>query len=76
MKYKDHIQMLLGVLSFIFGNALIWVDFFLSSNNIHERSLWYFGECLAFTGMVFGVVGYINGKFGDMERKIGINEKN
>lgn len=56
------------------GFLLIYLDFFLTeSHEIHDNSLWVLGQCFIFAGSIFGLKGYVDGKFikfkKDMEDK-------
>lgn len=57
-------QTVTAVGSLFFGFLLIFLDFFLSEQNeIHDGSLWVLGQAFLYNGAIFGVKGYIDGKF-------------
>ena len=57
-------QCITAVGSLILGFLLIFCDFFMSADNyIHDSSLWVLGQAFLYAGAIFGVKGYIDGKF-------------
>lgn len=57
-------QCVTAVGSLILGFLLIFLDFFMTEDNIvHESSLWVLGQCFLYAGAIFGVKGYVDGKF-------------
>lgn len=60
--------------SLLLGFMLIFMDFFLADNNeIHDSSLWVLGQAFLYAGAIFGVKGYVDGKF--VKWKENINNK-
>lgn len=57
-------QTVTAVGSLLLGFLLIFCDFFLSENNeIHDNSLYVLGQSFIYAGAIFGVKGYVDGKF-------------
>lgn len=66
---KDLVQYGSAVGMLISGIVLTFLSFFLNDYDIADGVLWYVGQCLVYSGSVFGVTVYINTKFQDMEGK-------
>lgn len=57
-------QCITAVGSLVLGFLLIFLDFFLTVNNeIHDGSLWVLGQAFLYAAAIFGVKGYVDGKF-------------
>lgn len=57
-------QCITAVGSLVLGFLLIFLDFFLTVNNeIHDGSLWVLGQAFLYAAAMFGVKGYVDGKF-------------
>ena len=50
--------------SLLAGFVLIYLDFFLNEQGeIHDNTLWVMGQAFIYASAIFGVKGYIDGKF-------------
>ncbi len=50
--------------SLLLGFALIFLDFFMSElHQVHDSSLWVLGQSFLYAGSIFGLKGYVDGKF-------------
>ena len=57
-------QCIYAGLSLALGFILIYLDFFLTeTHEIHDNSLWVLGQSFVFAGSIFGLKGYVDGKF-------------
>lgn len=71
---RDAIITATACVSFFLGHALVWVDFFLSGETIHNETLWYFGQSLIYTGSALGISVYIKSKFESIYHQLNVNE--
>lgn len=57
-------QAVTAVAALILGFLLIYLDFFLSEEGqVHDSSLYVLGQSFLYAGAIFGVKGYVDGKF-------------
>lgn len=62
-------------ISIALGFLLIYLDFFLTeTHEIHDNSLWVLGQCFIFAGSIFGLKGYVDGKFIKFKEDLTKNE--
>ncbi|MBQ0073609.1 MAG: hypothetical protein KBT34_05405 [Prevotella sp.] len=60
----DSPQCITAVGSLCLGFLLIFLDFFMNEEgHIHDSSLWVLGQSFLYAGAIFGVKGYVDGKF-------------
>lgn len=58
---KDKISYCIASLAFLFGMAITVAGFIVSPLGIiHSSVLWVLGQCLTYSGAVFGVGLYVN----------------
>lgn len=57
-------QCIAAFISLISGILLCYLDFYLTeTHEIHDNSLFVLGQLLLFSAGIFGVKGYVDGKF-------------
>lgn len=57
-------QCIAAFVALISGILLCYLDFYLSeAHEIHDNSLFVLGQLLIFSAGIFGVKGYVDGKF-------------
>lgn len=71
---RDAIITATACVSFLLGHALVWVDFFLSGESIHNETLWYFGQSLIYTGSALGISVYIRSKFESIYHQLNVTD--
>lgn len=68
---KDKISYIVASLAFLFGIGLTIAGFIVNPLGIVDDSvLWVLGQCLVFSGGVFGVGLYINNKMQEVKADI------
>lgn len=68
---KDKISYIVASLAFLFGIGLTIAGFIVHPMGIVDDSvLWVLGQCLVFSGGVFGVGLYINNKMQEVKADI------
>lgn len=73
---KDKISYLIATLAFIFGMGLTIAGFIVAPLGIIDSSvLWVLGQCLTYSGAVFGVGLYVNNKKEEIQGMIKNNGK-
>jgi hypothetical protein len=71
---KEWIQYSSAIGMLVSGVVLTFIDFFLSkTHGISDGTLWYVGQCLIYSGGIFGTNIYFTGKFGSMSNAITTN---
>lgn len=66
-KTKDNLILITACGTLLSGIALSFLSFFLSVPHvIHDSVLWYFAQCLVYTGSAFGLAAYVNVKIKDI----------
>ena len=57
-------QAVTAVGSLVLGFVLIFLDFFMTeTHQVHDSSLWVLGQCFLYAGSIWGLKGYVDGKF-------------
>lgn len=72
---KDKIQYGSAVMVLVAGVGLSIASFVVSKGEIHESVLWFFAQCLMYSGATFGIAIYITDRFKRIETKLFDNKK-
>lgn len=68
---KDEISYLVASLAFLFGIGLTIAGFVVAPLGIVDSSvLWVLGQCLSYSGAVFGIGLYVNNKSQEIKQLI------
>ena len=68
---KEKIHYAVSISAFIIGILLCIVDFFMPPpGEIHNTSLWFLGEMMAFVGAVFGISLHYSGELKNFKQEI------
>ena len=74
---KDKISYCIASLGFIFGIAITVAGFITAPLGIiHSSVLWVLGQCLTYSGAVFGVGLYVNNQKQEINTMIKKRQKN
>lgn len=71
---KDVIQYGSAVMVLVSGIGLSIASFIVSLGQIHDSVLWFFAQCLMYSGTIFGVYVYVGEKFNRLKSDL-INGK-
>ena len=68
---KEKIHYAVSISAFLIGIILCIVDFVIPPpGEIHNTSLWFLGEMMAFVGAVFGISLHYNGELKNFKQEI------
>ena len=68
---KDKISYTVAVIAFVFGMALTIAGFIVNPLGVIDSSvLWVLGQCLTYSGAVFGIGLYVNNKAEEINNMI------
>lgn len=72
---KENIQYGSALGMLIVGSALSIAGFITApAGEIHESVLWFFAQCLIYSGSVFGVSVYMTDRFSRIEKKLNLKK--
>lgn len=72
---KDKISYLFASLAFLLGIGLTIAGFIVAPLGVVDSSvLWVLGQCLTYSGAVFGVGLYVNNKSQEIKQLLNINK--
>lgn len=72
---KEKIMIISALTTLASGIVLSFLSFFLSSYHIDNSVLWYFAQCLMYTGSCFGIGAYIAKFKKEVDEKINDSKK-
>lgn len=78
-KTKDTISVWSAIILILFGMAIVIAGFIVEPvGEVHSSALWTFGQCLIYSGSIFGITTYVNSKFNNMKDELNdsINDLN
>lgn len=68
---KEKIHYAVSISAFFIGIILCIIDFFMPPPcTIHNTSLWFLGEMMAFVGAVFGISLHYSGQLNNFKQEI------
>jgi hypothetical protein len=68
---KEDVQICTAVGMLIAGVSLSVAGFIVDpTGQIHDSVLWFFAQCLIYSGSIFGVATYVNTKFNHLVDKL------
>lgn len=67
---KEELSYIAAFIALLFGLVLCGWGFYVDPTGvIHESVLWLLGQCLFYSGAVFGISGYIKSQINNFNRK-------
>lgn len=68
---KEKIQYTVAIIAFFIGISMCVADFILDPlGAIHDTSLWFLGQMIAFTAAVFGISLHYSGQLSNFKQEI------
>lgn len=76
LTYKDKLAISTSTISFVFGWALVIINFFIPPlGYVANSTLWILGQSLLYCGAVIGIAQYTKGEIMKIRDKIGLNDE-
>lgn len=68
---KEEIQYTVAIFAFLLGIIMCFIDFYVDPlAQMHDTSLWFLGQMIAFCGAVFGISLHYSGELKNFKQEI------